>query len=98
MRHWYTFIKRSQRTTQRGGGVALHDGEIWTCVLEHRLQASQDSRSRFEKCLTGQHNVQVIVGFHFERLHNLIQHSPFLGVAADFSSEWAGWSRRPPIL
>ena len=59
-------------------------------VPEHRLQTRQNSRCRFEKRLTGLHNIQVEVGRDFKRLEHLIQHFPVLRGNADLDVEMGG--------
>jgi hypothetical protein len=89
MRHRGSRIEGRQRAAERGC-ISLHDHHAGALGVEHVFESRQDPRRGLEQSLTRQHEIQVVVRFHFESLEHLVQHSAMLRSDAHLDIELCG--------
>ena len=84
-------IKRSQRTGESRGRVAVDEHQIGPGGLEHLVHTEQRARGNGRERLLLLHDVQVVITLEVENVHHGIEHFAVLpGQAADALEILAG--------
>ncbi len=52
----------------------MDEDDVWTLVLEHGLHFFNDRSGDKSKRLPGAHDGEIVIGFDFENIQNLVKH------------------------
>jgi hypothetical protein len=71
-------IEGSKSCSGRGSSVAVYKDYISTTLLKHITHTIKDSGSDVSKILPLLHDIEVVIGLHFEDSEHLVEHLPVL--------------------
>ena len=83
MAYLYLIIICRQCAGESGGCIPVYQNDVGFFLAHHFFQTSQGSCSDTCQCLSGLHDIQVILGVQVEDFQNLIQHFSVLRGNAD---------------
>src|SRR5262249_40460009 len=88
--HRDALIKRAERAAESACRVTLHQHVVRAFSRENGLERREDSRCRLKECLTGKHDVQVVIGLDSEYSQHLVEQGAMLSSDAHHDLKFAG--------
>ena len=83
VRYGNSAVARRHGACERGGGVPLDNDPIWALCIHHARKTFEQASEQLVQCLSGLHQIQVMVRHHARDRQHLIQHPAMLSADAD---------------